>query len=207
MAPPVKGWQVSKNRCRSSLLWSGLETHRREQRADASATEEEAQVQPWWLRINHGHSIGSSIAGSSETGSMEEDGGSGSGSGSREPFVAGAGAGTGAGNSNGGAGAGTSAKLPQVLQKSFGEVQGILEQNRVLIQEISQNQETRDADGLTRNVALIRELNTNIARVVDLYGDMSGSFARAVAAKKAAGGDKGGPKRPRSAGAGSQQQQ
>jgi hypothetical protein len=138
---------------------------------------------------------------------MEEDGGSGSGSGSREPFVAGAGAGTGAGNSNGGAGAGTSAKLPQVLQKSFGEVQGILEQNRVLIQEISQNQETRDADGLTRNVALIRELNTNIARVVDLYGDMSGSFARAVAAKKAAGGDKGGPKRPRSAGAGSQQQQ
>jgi hypothetical protein len=148
-----------------------------------------------------GHSIGSSIAGSSETGSMEEDGGSGSGS--REPFVAGSG-------SNRGVGAGTSAgggaKLPQVLQKSFGEVQGILEHNRVLIQEISQNQETRDADGLTRNVALIRELNTNIARVVDLYGDMSGSFARAVAAKKAAGGDKGGPKRPRSAGAGGQQQ-
>ncbi|CAD6219464.1 unnamed protein product [Miscanthus lutarioriparius] len=160
-----------------------------------------------------GHSIGSSIAGSSETGSMEEDGGSGSGSGSREPFVAGAGAGTGASSgagSNRGVGAGTSAgggaKLPQVLQKSFGEVQGILEHNRVLIQEISQNQETRDADGLTRNVALIRELNTNIARVVDLYGDMSGSFARAVAAKKAAGGDKGGPKRPRSAGAGGQQQ-
>lgn len=169
-----------------------------------------------------GHSLGSSIAGSSETGSMEEDGGSGSGNGngSRESFVAGAGAGTdaGAGNSNRGvgvgAGAGTSAggggraKLPQVLQKSFGEVQGILEHNRVLIQEISQNQETRDADGLTRNVALIRELNTNIARVVDLYGDMSGSFARAVAAKKAAAaGDKGGPKRPRSAGAGGQHQQ
>lgn len=54
MAPPVKGWQVSKNRRRSSLFWSGLETHRREQRAGASATEEEAQVQPWWLRINHG---------------------------------------------------------------------------------------------------------------------------------------------------------
>lgn len=146
---------------------------------------------------------------------MEEDGGSGS----REPFVAGTGAGTGgagAGNnstgSNRGVGAGTSAggggvKMPQVLQKSFGEVQGILEHNRVLIQEISQNQETRDADGLTRNVALIRELNTNIARVVDLYGDMSGSFARAVAAKKAAAGDKAGPKRPRSAGSGGQQQQ
>ncbi|NP_001183932.1 Protein ELF4-LIKE 2 [Zea mays] len=143
---------------------------------------------------------------------MEEDGGSGSDS---MEFVAGAetsaGAGTNAGR-NRGVGAGTSVgggggtKLPHVLQKSFGEVQGILEHNRVLIQEISQNQETRDADGLSRNVALIRELNTNIARVVDLYGDMSGSFARAVAAKKDAAGDKSGPKRPRSAGAGGQQQ-
>ncbi|CAL5081317.1 unnamed protein product [Urochloa decumbens] len=134
---------------------------------------------------------------------MEEDGGAGG----VEPFAAGAaGGGAGAGSSavNGGGGA----KLPQVLQKSFGEVQGILEQNRVLIQEISQNQETRDADGLTRNVSLIRELNTNIARVVDLYGDLSGSFARAVAAKKAAAGAAaGGPKRPRSAGAGQPQQQ
>ncbi|CAN6195814.1 unnamed protein product [Urochloa humidicola] len=105
--------------------------------------------------------------------------------------------------------AGSGAKLPQVLQKSFGEVQGILEQNRVLIQEISQNQETRDADGLTRNVSLIRELNTNIARVVDLYGDLSGSFARAVAAQKATanGAAAGGPKRPRSAGAGQQHQE
>ncbi|OEL26953.1 hypothetical protein BAE44_0012026 [Dichanthelium oligosanthes] len=144
---------------------------------------------------------------------MEEDGGAGSG----EPFAAGAGAvltgaGVGAGTSAGGGGG---AKLTQVLHKSFGEVQGILEHNRVLIQEISQNQETRDADGLTRNVALIRELNTNIARVVDLYGDLSGSFAHAAAAKKdsaaaaaaAAAGDKAGPKRPRSAGAGRQQQQ
>ncbi|TKW32996.1 hypothetical protein SEVIR_2G203500v4 [Setaria viridis] len=134
---------------------------------------------------------------------MEEDGGAGSG----EPFVAAA---PGAGSAGVGAGssAGGGAKLPQVLQKSFGEVQGILEHNRVLIQEISQNQETRDADGLTRNVSLIRELNTNIARVVDLYGDLSGSFARAVAAKKATAGGAaaGGPKRPRSAGAGQQQQ-
>jgi hypothetical protein len=130
---------------------------------------------------------------------MEEDGGAGSG----EPFAAAGGA----GGSSAGNGGGGAAKLPQVLQKSFGEVQGILEHNRVLIQEISQNQETRDADGLTRNVSLIRELNTNIARVVDLYGDLSGSFARAVAAKKVAGAAAGGPKRPRSAGAGQQQQQ
>jgi hypothetical protein len=65
---------------------------------------------------------------------MEEDGGAGSG----EPFAAAGGAG---GSS---AGNGGGAKLPQVLQKSCGEVQGILEHNRVRIQEISQNQETKN---------------------------------------------------------------
>ncbi|KAL6846102.1 hypothetical protein ACP4OV_023550 [Aristida adscensionis] len=130
----------------------------------------------------------------------------------------GAGAGAGAGASNGGSSGGAGgnsrearvARLPQALQHSFGEVQGILEHNRVLIQEINQNQESRDPDGLTRNVALIRELNTNISRVVGLYADLSGSFNRSVAAKNArnaaaaaaaaaAAGGKDSPKRPRSA--------
>ncbi|CAN6204362.1 unnamed protein product, partial [Urochloa humidicola] len=166
---------------------------------EASSTNTPRRLQGRLFRRSSG---AGSIAGSSETGSMEEDGGAGG----AEPFVAGAaggGARVGSSAVNGGGGG---AKLPQVLQKSFGEVQGILEQNRVLIQEISQNQETRDTDGLTRNVSLIRELNTNIARVVDLYGDLSGSFARAVAAKKVAGAAADGPKRPRSAGAGQQQQ-
>ncbi|KAL6655959.1 hypothetical protein ACP70R_006785 [Stipagrostis hirtigluma subsp. patula] len=153
---------------------------------------------------------------------MEDGGGARDGDAGGEAVVAapgaGAGAGAGAGTGNGGNGGGggsgsgsrSGAKLPQALQRSFGEVQGILEHNRVLIQEISQNQETRDPDGLTRNVALIRELNTNISRVVGLYADLSGSFNRAVAAKKAAtaaaaanasanAADKGSPKRPRSA--------
>jgi hypothetical protein len=122
---------------------------------------------------------------------MDENGKVGNGDNGREAFPSGP-----ASNGNGG-GAANGGKLPQVLQRSFGEVQEILEHNRVLIREISQNQESRDADGLTRNVALIRELNTNVARVVDLYSDLSGSFARSVAAKNAA--DKAaGPKRPRS---------
>uniref|UniRef100_A0A0E0QI50 Protein EARLY FLOWERING 4 domain-containing protein n=1 Tax=Oryza rufipogon TaxID=4529 RepID=A0A0E0QI50_ORYRU len=58
---------------------------------------------------------------------------------------------------------------------SLGEVRGILEQNHTLIQEISQNHKARDADRLTRNVALIRDLNTNIARIVDLYANLTGS--------------------------------
>ncbi|KAG8056647.1 hypothetical protein GUJ93_ZPchr0002g23934 [Zizania palustris] len=112
---------------------------------------------------------------------MEEDSGLSNGVG--EVVVNGGG-----GGGEGGAGGtawsngGTGGKAVQVLQRSFGEVQGILEQNRVLIQEISQNHEARDADGLTRNVALIRELNTNIARVVDLYADLSCSFSRTVTA-------------------------
>ncbi|PUZ70606.1 hypothetical protein GQ55_2G245900 [Panicum hallii var. hallii] len=211
MAPQVKGWQMSKHRRRSRFFWSGLEAQRREQREDA--TEEEPQPQPWWLRMNHGSSSTNSITSTWETRSMEEDGGAGS----REWLVAGAGTGSdggGTGGVGGGPNAGGGAKPPQALPKSIGEVRGILEHNRVLIQEISQNQETRDANGLTRNVSLIRELNTNIARVVDLYGELSSCYAHAVAAKKAAAaagaaaaaaGDKGAPKRPRSSGARQQQ--
>ncbi|TVU45262.1 hypothetical protein EJB05_04743 [Eragrostis curvula] len=117
--------------------------------------------------------------------SMDQNGGVGNGNNDQQAFPARAACN---GNGNG-------VKLPQVLQQSFGEVQGILEHNRVLIQEISQNQESGDADGLTRNVALIRELNTNIARVVDLYADLSGSFARSVTTNNA---NAAGPKRPRS---------
>lgn len=83
----------------------------------------------------------------------------------------------------------------------------------MLIQEISQNQETCDADGLTRNVSLIRELNAKMARVVGIYGEMSSFYAHVVATKKAAaasaaavaaGGDNGAPERPRSSGDGQQ---
>ncbi|KAL5201442.1 hypothetical protein ABZP36_035796 [Zizania latifolia] len=120
---------------------------------------------------------------------MEEDSGVSNGVGGvGEVVVNGGGGGGGGGGGVGGTArinGGTSGKAVQVLQRSFGEVQGILEQNRVLIQEISQNHEARDADGLTRNVALIRELNTNIARVVDLYADLSCSFSRTVTASSA----------------------
>ncbi|CAA0822443.1 Protein ELF4-LIKE 3 [Striga hermonthica] len=63
----------------------------------------------------------------------------------------------------------------QTFQKNFVQVQNILDQNRLLINEINQNHESKIPDNLTRNVGLIRELNNNIRRVVDLYANLSDS--------------------------------
>lgn len=76
---------------------------------------------------------------------------------------------------------GVDGKVMQTFQKSFVEVQDILDQNRVLISEINQNHETKIPDNLSRNVGLIRELNNNIRRVVDLYADLSTSFTKSMA--------------------------
>ncbi|KAK4337966.1 hypothetical protein RND71_042453 [Anisodus tanguticus] len=71
-------------------------------------------------------------------------------------------------------------KVFQTFQKSFVQVQNILDQNRLLINEIKQNHESKIPDNLSRNVGLIRELNNNIRRVVDLYADLSCSFTKSV---------------------------
>ncbi|CAK7356536.1 unnamed protein product [Dovyalis caffra] len=71
-------------------------------------------------------------------------------------------------------------KVLQTFQKSFVQVQGILDQNRLLINEINQNHESKIPDNLTRNVGLIKELNNNIRRVVDLYADLSSNFTRSM---------------------------
>ncbi|XP_058079390.1 protein ELF4-LIKE 4-like [Magnolia sinica] len=73
-------------------------------------------------------------------------------------------------------------KVLQTFQKSFVQVQNILDQNRLLINEINQNHESKIPDNLSRNVGLIRELNNNIRRVVDLYADLSCSFAKSMEA-------------------------
>ncbi|XP_058108564.1 protein ELF4-LIKE 4-like [Magnolia sinica] len=71
-------------------------------------------------------------------------------------------------------------KVLQTFQKSFVQVQNILDQNRLLINEINQNHESKIPDNLSRNVGLIRELNNNIRRVVDLYSDLSTSFTKSM---------------------------
>uniref|UniRef100_A0A5B7BH71 Protein EARLY FLOWERING 4 domain-containing protein n=1 Tax=Davidia involucrata TaxID=16924 RepID=A0A5B7BH71_DAVIN len=81
-------------------------------------------------------------------------------------------------------------KVLHTFQNSFVQVQNILDQNRLLINEINQNHESKIPDNLTRNVGLIRELNSNIRRVVDLYADLSSSFAKSMEASSE--GDSGG---------------
>ncbi|KAG5387027.1 hypothetical protein IGI04_038497 [Brassica rapa subsp. trilocularis] len=71
-------------------------------------------------------------------------------------------------------------KVLQSFQKSFVDVQDILDQNRLLINEINQNHESNQPENLSRNVGLIKELNNNIRRVASLYGDLSHSFSRSV---------------------------
>lgn len=88
------------------------------------------------------------------------------------------------GNTFSGLGKGSSThlegKVVQTFEKSFVEVQNILDQNRLLINEINQNHESKIADNLSRNVGLIKELNNNIRRVVDLYADLSCSFTKSM---------------------------
>ncbi|KAL0037333.1 hypothetical protein WJX79_002428 [Trebouxia sp. C0005] len=60
--------------------------------------------------------------------------------------------------------------------EKFNLVQDYLEKNKLLITEINNNHEIRSSEGLARNVHLIRELNNNVAKVVALYKDLSGSL-------------------------------
>ncbi|KAK8641916.1 hypothetical protein V6N13_011284 [Hibiscus sabdariffa] len=85
-------------------------------------------------------------------------------------------------------------KVLQTFQKSFVQVQDILDQNRLLINEINQNHESKIPDNLSRNVGLIKELNNNIRRVAGLYADLSSSFIRSVEASSE--GDSAGTNEP-----------
>ncbi|KAK6148740.1 hypothetical protein DH2020_016265 [Rehmannia glutinosa] len=95
-------------------------------------------------------------------------------------------------------------KVLQTFQKNFVQVQNILDQNRLLINEINQNHESKIPDKLSKNVGLIRELNSNIRRVVDLYADLSNSFTKSMDAfsegESGKSDGRGGQKRIRSVG-------
>ncbi|GMI87267.1 hypothetical protein HRI_002396000 [Hibiscus trionum] len=65
------------------------------------------------------------------------------------------------------------------LDKSFKQVQSVLDRNRALIQQVNENHQSKIPENMVRNVALIQELNGNISKVVSLYSDMSSNFSSA----------------------------
>ncbi|KAL1804982.1 hypothetical protein ACET3Z_028050 [Daucus carota] len=48
---------------------------------------------------------------------------------------------------------------------SFREVQSVLDRNRVLIQQVNENHQSKMHDNMVKNVELIQEINGNITRV------------------------------------------
>ena len=64
----------------------------------------------------------------------------------------------------------------EAINNSFFEVQKILQENKLLIGEINHNQESKMPNNIARNVALIKELNSNMTQVVGLYSNLSSSF-------------------------------
>ncbi|KAF8397292.1 hypothetical protein HHK36_016205 [Tetracentron sinense] len=61
--------------------------------------------------------------------------------------------------------------------KSFRQVQSVLDQNRVLIQQVNENHQSKIPHNLTKNVALIQEINVNFSKVVSLYSGLSSNFS------------------------------
>ncbi|XP_027337676.1 protein EARLY FLOWERING 4 [Abrus precatorius] len=63
------------------------------------------------------------------------------------------------------------------LNKGFRQVQSVLDRNRLLIQQVNENQQSRIHDNMVKNVSLIQELNGNISKVVSLYSDLNNNFS------------------------------
>lgn len=60
---------------------------------------------------------------------------------------------------------------------SFRQVQSVLDRNRMLIQQVNENHQSKIADNMVKNVALIQEINENISKVVLLYSHLSENFS------------------------------
>ncbi|KAL6126743.1 hypothetical protein ACLB2K_074788 [Fragaria x ananassa] len=63
------------------------------------------------------------------------------------------------------------------FNRSFRQVQAVLDRNRALIQQVNDNHQSRIPANMVKNVALIQEINGNISKVVSLYSDLSSDFS------------------------------
>ncbi|XP_030447301.1 protein EARLY FLOWERING 4 isoform X1 [Syzygium oleosum] len=77
----------------------------------------------------------------------------------------------------------------RMFNQSFRRVQTVLDRNRALIQQVNENHQSKSADNMVKNVALIQEINQNISKVVSLYSDLSSDFSTAFHGREANGAD------------------
>ncbi|XP_030524528.1 protein EARLY FLOWERING 4-like [Rhodamnia argentea] len=61
----------------------------------------------------------------------------------------------------------------EMLSTSFRRVQSALDRNWTLISQVNENHQSKVPDNLAKNVALIREINGNISKVLSIYSDLS----------------------------------
>ncbi|KAG8371499.1 hypothetical protein BUALT_Bualt13G0094000 [Buddleja alternifolia] len=75
----------------------------------------------------------------------------------------------------------------ETLSKSFKEVQSVLDHNRRLIQQVNDNHRSKIPRNMTKNVELIREINSNMSKVISLYSNLSKNFSNSVQQRRAMG--------------------
>ncbi|KAJ0788560.1 putative protein EARLY FLOWERING 4 [Helianthus annuus] len=75
----------------------------------------------------------------------------------------------------------------ETLSKGFKEAQTALDQNRLLIQQVNENHQSKIPDNLVKNVKLIQEINGNISKVSDVYSNLSVNFSKLVQQRRVKG--------------------
>lgn len=73
----------------------------------------------------------------------------------------------------------------ETLSKGFKDAQSVLDQNRDLIRQVNENHRSKVPDNLVKNVALIKEINGNITKVMGIYSDLSVNFSDIVQQRRA----------------------
>ncbi|XP_016460484.1 protein EARLY FLOWERING 4 [Nicotiana tabacum] len=70
------------------------------------------------------------------------------------------------------------------FSNKYRQVQSVLDRNRLLIQQVNENHQSRTHNSMVQNVGLIQELNGNISKVASLYSDFNTDFRTMVHQRK-----------------------
>ncbi|MCD7452482.1 Protein EARLY FLOWERING 4 [Datura stramonium] len=70
------------------------------------------------------------------------------------------------------------------FSNNYRQVQSVLDRNRLLIQQVNENHQSRTHDSMVQNVSLIQELNGNISKVASIYSDFNNEFTTMVHQRK-----------------------